>query len=236
MTGRPRTISAQVREAIAAAGVDGLTPEELRERIPGMGHRQGKHSVDRLVEAGEIFRLGNYRRTKFFAPTVTQEQAAATMAKFREWIKVHSRELADAAHQRRLARARELRKRRNAEMAGELAEKKAAKARATAERERQRLEARNAKARAKTAAKRKRDANALADKIRGTGTGLSYEGKRGPVVVTKHPEFRHIVYPRGKGRHEVDASQLSGLSKLPFGKYAEQASTWASMVTDKRAA
>lgn len=234
MTGRPRTISAQVREAIAQAGVDGLTPEELRERIPGMGHRQGKHSVDRLVEAGEIFRIGNYRRTKFFAPSVTMEEAKASMVRFMAQVAVQAKKLEAAAQRRRLLKERQRRAERAAALAGERSAKAAEKARAAAERERLRQEARNAKARAKTAAKRHREANGLADRIRGTGTKAS--AHRGPVVVTKHPEFRLTVCPRPQDRFAVDPCHLSGLSKLPFGTYAEPASTWAATLTEKVAA
>ena len=54
MTGRKRTISAKVREAIAAAGVDGLTLNEVRGGIPGGGRRQSRDAVYRIVDAGEI--------------------------------------------------------------------------------------------------------------------------------------------------------------------------------------
>lgn len=234
MTGRPRTISAQVREAIAQAGENGLTPEELRERIPGMGHRQGKHSVDRLVEAGEIFRLGNYRRTKFFAPSVTMEEAKASMARFMAQVAVHAKKLEAEAQTRRLLKERQRRAERAAALAGERSAKAAEKARAAAERERLRLEARNAKAREKTKAKRRHHDNALADRIRGTGT-LKAQPKV-TATITKHADFRETVHSRPRGRFEVDPSALTGLSKLPLGVYLEPASRWASSATDRRAA
>lgn len=234
MTGRKRTISAKVREAIAAAGVDGLTPEELRVRIPGLGHRQGKHAVDRLVDAGEIHRLGNYRRTKFFDASISASDAKTAMVRFLVSVAVRAKELEAQAHQRRLAKARALRAEALAAMADARAAMAAERARATAERERLRLEARNAKAREKTKAKRRHHDNALADRIRGTGT-LKAQPKV-TATITKHADFRETVHSRPRGRFEVDPSALTGLSKLPLGVYAEPASRWASSATDRRAA
>lgn len=234
MTGRPRTISAQVREAIAAAGVDGLTPEELREQIPGLTHRQGKHAVDRLVESGEIHRLGNYRRTKFFDLSISADQAQAAMVRFAAWVAVHAKQLEAEAHQRRLAKARAIRAVRIEAEAEARNAKAAEKARASAERERLRQEVRNAKAREKTKAKRRHHDNALADRIRGTGTLKAEPNVK--AIITKHPDFRETVAPRRPGRFEVDSAALTGLSKLPFGVYVEPASCWVSVATEGRAA
>lgn len=232
--GRPRTISARVREAIAAAGPAGLTPAELRERIPGLDHRQGKHSVDRLVDAGEIYRLGHYRQTKFFSPDVPMAEAQASHARHVEAMKAHAKALEVAAQKRWTAVQKAQRAEQKAALAGERSAKAAERALATKERERLRQERRNEAARAKTAAKRHREANALANRIRGTGTASS--AYRGPVTITRHADFRMTVAPKPIERYGVDPRTLTGLSKLPFGNYAEPASTWAATLTDKRAA
>lgn len=234
MTGRKRTISAKVREAIAAAGVDGLTLNEVRGRIPGAGHRQSKDAVYRIVDAGEIYRLGNRHRAKFFDVSIPASDAKAAMVRFLASFAVRAKELEAQAHQRRLAKARALRAEALAAMADAHASKAAERARATAERERLRLEARNAKAREKTKAKRRHHDNALADRIRGTGT-LKAQPKV-TATITKHADFRETVHSRPRGRFEVDPSALTGLSKLPLGVYSEPASRWASSATDRRAA
>lgn len=234
MTGRKRTISAKVREAIAAAGVDGLTLNEVRGRIPGAGHRQSKDAVYRIVDAGEIYRLGNRHRAKFFDVSIPASDAKAAMVRFLASFAVRAKELAAQAHQRRLAKARALRAEALAAMADARASMAAERARATAERERLRLEARNAKARKKTKAKRRHHDNALADRIRGTGT-LKAQPKV-TATITKHADFRETVHSRPRGRFEVDPSALTGLSKLPLGVYSEPASRWASSATDRRAA
>lgn len=234
MTGRKRTISAKVREAIAAAGVDGLTLNEVRGRIPGAGHRQSKDAVYRIVDAGEIYRLGNRHRAKFFDVSIPASDAKAAMVRFLASFAVRAKELEAQAHQRRLAKARALRAEALASMADARASMAAERARATAERERLRLEARNAKARKKTKAKRRHHDNALADRIRGTGT-LKAQPKV-TATITKHADFRETVHRRPLGRFEVDSSALTGLSKLPLGVYAEPASRWASSATDRRAA
>ncbi len=234
MTGRKRTISAKVREAIAAAGVDGLTLNEVRGRIPGAGHRQSKDAVYRIVDAGEIYRLGNRHRAKFFDVSIPASDAKAAMVRFLASFAVRAKELAAQAQQRRLAKARALRAEALAAMADARASMAAERARATAERERLRLEARNAKARKKTKAKRRHHDNALADRIRGTGT-LKAQPKV-TATITKHADFRETVHSRPRGRFEVDPSALTGLSKLPLGVYSEPASRWASSATDRRAA
>ena len=241
MTGRKRTISAKVREAIAAAGVDGLTLNEVRGRIPGAGHRQSKDAVYRIVDAGEINRLGNRHRAKFFDVSIPASDAKAAMVRFLASFAVRAKELEAQAHQRRLAKARALRAEAHAAMAdahAAMADARASmaaeRARATAERERLRLEARNAKAREKTKAKRRHHDNALADRIRGTGT-LKAQPKV-TATITKHADFRETVHSRPRGRFEVDSSALTGLSKLPLGVYAEPASRWASSATDRRVA
>lgn len=234
MTGRKRTISAKVREAIAAAGVDGLTLNEVRGRIPGAGHRQSKDAVYRIVDAGEIYRLGNRHRAKFFDVSIPASDAKAAMVRFLASFAVRAKELEAQAHQRRLAKARALRAEALAAMADARAAMAAERARATAERERLRLEARNAKAREKTKAKRRHHDNALADRIRGTGT-LKAQPKV-TATITKHADFRETVHSRPRGRFEVDPSALTGLSKLPLGVYSEPASRWASSATDRRAA
>lgn len=74
--------------------------------------------------------------------------------------------------------------------------------------------------------------NALADKFRGTAAPK----ERVAVVVTGMDTAPRIVAPARPGRYEADPASLSGLSRLPIGVYAEPASRWASVATDRRAA
>lgn len=86
---------------------------------------------------------------------------------------------------------------------------------------------------ARTAIQRKTQAiNKLADKYRGTAAPK----ERVAVVVTglDTTPVQRIEAP--KPRFHVDKTELNGLSKLPLGVYAEPASRWAAVATDRRAA
>lgn len=74
--------------------------------------------------------------------------------------------------------------------------------------------------------------NVLADKYRGTAAPK----ERVAVVVTglDTTPVQRIEAP--KPRFHVDKTELNGLSKLPLGVYAEPASRWAAVATDRRAA
>jgi hypothetical protein len=74
--------------------------------------------------------------------------------------------------------------------------------------------------------------NGLADKYRGTAA----QKERLTVQIVGMESAPRIVSPAPRGRYDVDPQSLSGLSKLPIGVYAEPATRWASVLTDKRAA
>lgn len=74
--------------------------------------------------------------------------------------------------------------------------------------------------------------NSLADKYRGTAAPK----ERITVQIAGMETAPRTVAPAPRGRYEVDHASLTGLSKLPIGVYAEPATRWASVLTDKRAA
>lgn len=199
--------AAQVVDLLTKAWAAGLTREQVLDKVQDLKSSTLSMVSARLVRSGRIYARGcNRQHRLYFHANVPLDLADQAAAEHDERFRAASKQ----KRQDRNARYKEA----------------AAGSREPA--------ARPKGHRAKDMMKRTARINTLADQYRGTASPKE-PAKTAPKV-TGMETARKVVGPSCRSRYEVDPQSLSGLSKLPLGVYAEPASRWVSVATDRRAA
>lgn len=237
----------RVIEALTAAWGAGMTREQLLQRAKGCEGRTLNMILSRLKADQRIFARGSKGAGRLYfhanVPLKVSDAAADALAARIRIMQRDARRARNARFRLTPEDGAEAKRIAAEAKAKAQAEREAAQRAAKADRQEKLRAAREAKALAKAARVPKvpngmKDKtarmNTLADQYRGTASPKE-PAKTAPKV-TGMETARKVVGPSCRSRYEVDPQSLSGLSKLPFGVYAEPASRWASVATDRRAA